>query len=420
MCIDISTSNTREEVSGHVLQLGHVLLMAAHLLFRGLGLGSCGNRGRRGGPISGSRRRTGDVPNPAHGQIGLNLLGQLGVALGLLGCLLVGLLLLLLLLFGHAALRGIDILETIIVSRQFGNTKLGSDRRGLLVDPKLVRAGTRGWLAQEELSGARRGRATGRASRAVQFQPTTRGWRHGELTRPGVAGGQLGRRTEDPGGPTTPRRLDGPLGLVGLLLLHGIVEVVEKAAGRCSGIGSVVPFHELAALPCLGIDQLLQLDPVGLGGLGIVLLIRLLVHVLDAMLAKEGPGIAIAADPHGIDLPLRPLVEVDAPYEGEVHPHRAVGGTAIQAQEHPMRHRGPRRTGVGTVEADLVVPDGLQFAKLRILVRGGDAHLALAGGGDHTVLADVAGLAGIGRVGGGARSGGRHCWGSQQWGWVIL
>ena len=56
MCIDISTSNTREEVSGHVLQLGHVLLMAAHLLFRGLGLGSCGNRGRRGGPISGSRR----------------------------------------------------------------------------------------------------------------------------------------------------------------------------------------------------------------------------------------------------------------------------------------------------------------------------------------------------------------------------
>mmetsp|Transcript_2428 Transcript_2428/g.7071 ORF Transcript_2428/g.7071 Transcript_2428/m.7071 type:complete len:239 (-) Transcript_2428:75-791(-) len=227
-----------------------------------------------------------------------------------------------------------------------------------------------------------------------------------------MAGGQLGRRAENTGGPTIPCRLDGPLGLVGLLLLHGIVEVVEEAAsarGRCRGRGgAVVPFHELAALPCLGIHQFLQLDAVGLGGLGAVLLVRLLVHVGQAVLAKERPGVAVAADPHGVDLPLRPLVEVDAPHEGEVDAHRAVGGAAVQAEEHPVRHRGPRRAGVGTVEAELVVPGRLELAELRVLVGRRDAHLSPAGGRDHSVLPDVAGLAGVGRVGGGARGGGRH------------
>ena len=124
------------------------------------------------------------------------------------------------------------------------------------------------------------------------------------------------------------------------------------------------------------------------------------------MFAKKRTGIAVAADPHGIDLPLRPLVEVDAPDEGEVDAHRAVGGTAIQAQEHPVGHRGPRRAGVGTVEAELVVPCVFEFPELRVLVGRRDAHPPLAGGRDHPILSDVAGLAGVGRIGGGAPSGG--------------
>ena len=382
--------------------------MTAHLLFGGLGLGGrCGRRSSGGSPV-GSRRRRADhdvASRPTHGQVGLHLLGQLGIALGLLG-----LLLLLLLLFGHAALGRIDVLEAIVIGRQFAHAKLCPDRRGLFGHAELGRTSTRGGFAEEELSGARGGGARATAGgRAVHFQPTARGRSHIESARVGVAGGQFGRRAENAGGPAIPRRRDGPLGLVGLILLHGIVEVVEEAAATARGrAGTVVPFHELAALPCLGIDQLLQLDAVGLGGLGVVLLVRLLVHVRQSVLAKKRAGIAIAADPHGIDLPLRPLVEVDAPDEGEVDAHRAVGGAAIQAQEHPVGHRGPRRAGVGTVEADLVVPYVFEFPELRVLFGRRDAHLPLAGGRDHPILSDVAGLAGVGRIGGGTRSGGRH------------
>ena len=68
------------------------------------------------------------------------------------------------------------------------------------------------------------------------------------------------------------------------------------------------------------------------------------------MLLKKLLGIIIPPNPHGINLPLRPLVQIHWPNESQVHAHIAMGRAAIQAEKDTISGGGPRGAGVGTVE----------------------------------------------------------------------
>lgn len=110
-----------------------------------------------------------------------------------------------------------------------------------------------------------------------------------------------------------------------------------------------------------------------------------------AVLPEKLLGIVIPPDPHGVDLTLRPFVEVDAAHERDVHAHLTVCRAAVQAEEDAVGRGGPRRAGVGTVEADAVGWDIFQFAKLGIFIRGWYARLAFTGGCYGSVGSDISG-----------------------------
>jgi hypothetical protein len=69
------------------------------------------------------------------------------------------------------------------------------------------------------------------------------------------------------------------------------------------------------------------------------------------LLLKKLFRILIPPDPHGIDLPLRPLVQIHRSDEREMHAHVAMDGGAIEAEEDAVGGGCPCGAGVGAVEA---------------------------------------------------------------------
>ena len=90
----------------------------------------------------------------------------------------------------------------------------------------------------------------------------------------------------------------------------------------------------------------------------LVLLLRLL-HVGDTVGAEELSGVEVSPALHDLQLRRLPLVQLDAPHERHVDPHRTVNGGAVVADEYAVRRRGPRRVAGPTVEADLLGQPGV-------------------------------------------------------------
>lgn len=86
----------------------------------------------------------------------------------------------------------------------------------------------------------------------------------------------------------------------------------------------------------------------------VVLLLRL-PHVGDAMGAEERPRITVTPSLHGLHLGRLPLVQLDAPHEGDMHTHVAVHRRAVIADEDAVRRRGPGRVARRAVKANLFI-----------------------------------------------------------------
>jgi len=109
------------------------------------------------------------------------------------------------------------------------------------------------------------------------------------------------------------------------------------------------------------------------------------------MLLKELFGIGIAPDLHGVDLPLRPFVQIETADKGDVDAHPTMCRGAIQTEEDAVGGRRPRGPGGGAVEADGVGGGVLDLAELGVFAGRGDAGLALPRGGDGSIELNVAG-----------------------------
>lgn len=79
--------------------------------------------------------------------------------------------------------------------------------------------------------------------------------------------------------------------------------------------------------------------------------------IRNSLLLKELLTIFIPPNPHGINLPLCPLIKIDGSDECEMHTHVSMDGTAIEAEEDTVRCGGPGGSRVGTIEAYSVLID---------------------------------------------------------------
>mmetsp|Transcript_1593 Transcript_1593/g.4166 ORF Transcript_1593/g.4166 Transcript_1593/m.4166 type:complete len:386 (+) Transcript_1593:56-1213(+) len=172
------------------------------------------------------------------------------------------------------------------------------------------------------------------------------------------------------------------------LVLQG--QVVEQAAGGGSGSRRIRDGF-LAALCRDDVALLVELGPIGPGGLAGVLFLDLSVHVRQSMGSEVFSGVGVSAEPHGVDLSLRPFVQVDGSDKGGVDPHVPVGGRAVEAEKDAISYGCPCWTRSRTIEANLVALDCLEFLELQVLVFRGKTDLPLSCSGESPVCSEITG-----------------------------
>ena len=205
-----------------------------------------------------------------------------------------------------------------------------------------------------------------------------------------------------------------------------IGSIAIRNSGRCQGI-----FQGMDLPPRGGglFDQFLNLRFVHERRLAGVLFGDLPLHVGYTVPLEEFPRLIIAAQFHGIHLPLRPFVQIDRTDEGRVHPHTPVLRRTIETKEdacaptnqpttttttttatstkvseygvsqtrdmndkqniceRTVRDRGPSWTRGGTIEANLIGRDGLDLLELRVLIGRGDTNSTFPRGRKGPVFA---------------------------------
>mmetsp|Transcript_5545 Transcript_5545/g.11042 ORF Transcript_5545/g.11042 Transcript_5545/m.11042 type:complete len:228 (+) Transcript_5545:397-1080(+) len=211
------------------------------------------------------------------------------------------------------------------------------------------------------------------------------GWR-GQFTRAGQLRRQRGLGLYD--GLMIPARRRDFLTCQGLLcfciVLVGMIVVIRGGRRLRQGI-----FQGMGFSPGRGglFHQFLDFRPVHECGLAGILFGDLPLHIRHAVLLKEFSGGFVATQFHGIDLTLRPFVQIHRTDKGRVDPHAPVLRRTIETEENAIRDGRPSGTRGGTIKANLIGRDGFDFLELCILIGRGDADGTLPGGRKGPILA---------------------------------